>query len=147
MNSRHFDTIVQSLELSSRRAVFTALARGALGMLLAGAASGAVSAGGGRRNKKKKKNKENDQTGSPPPSAGPSKGLRETCVPGQDTCSAGLQCSTPTTRHTCSSTVQGVSAWCCVPPGGSCTECDCCGDNYCEFDDNNRPRCVPNPEG
>jgi hypothetical protein len=89
-----------------------------------------------RRRRKKHK------TGS-----GPTKGLRETCSAGQDTCSGGLQCSTPTTRHTCSSTVQGVSTWCCVPPGGSCTECDCCGDNYCEFDDNNQPHCVPNPEG
>jgi hypothetical protein len=75
------------------------------------------------------------------------KHLREVCSPGKDKCSDGLKCDSPTTRHTCSSTVQGVSTWCCVPPGGSCTECDCCGDNYCEFDDNNQPHCVPNPEG
>ena len=45
MNSRHFDTVVQSLGLSYRRAVLTALARGSLGMMLAGAAGQAVSGG------------------------------------------------------------------------------------------------------
>ena len=75
------------------------------------------------------------------------KKLHQICSPGKDRCSSGLKCSTPTTRHTCSDTVQGVGNWCCVPPGGSCKECDCCGNNYCEFDDNNQPHCVPNPEG
>lgn len=91
----------------------------------------------------RRKHKKHKGTGG----SGSSKGLRAICTPGQDTCSNGLQCSTPTTRHTCSSTVQGVSNWCCVPQGGSCGECDCCGDYYCEFDDNNQPHCVPNPEG
>jgi hypothetical protein len=78
---------------------------------------------------------------------GGGKGLQEICDPNTDTCASGLRCDTPTTRHTCSSTVEGVDTWCCVPPGGSCTECDCCGDFYCEFDDNNEPHCRPNPEG
>lgn len=76
------------------------------------------------------------------------KGLREICDPGTDTCAQGLRCDSPTTRHTCSSSIpEDGSDWCCVPPGGSCTECDCCGNYYCEFDDNNEPHCVPNPEG
>jgi hypothetical protein len=81
------------------------------------------------------------------PLPGPNKGLREICTPGVDICSAPWQCDAPTTRHTCSGTVLGVSAWCCVPPGGWCTECDCCGDYYCAYDDNNVPSCQPNPEG
>ncbi len=74
-------------------------------------------------------------------------GLFEICEPGVDTCEAGLRCDSPTTRHTCSSTVEGVEAWCCVPPGGACTECDCCGNYYCAYDDDNNPTCQPNPEG
>ena len=81
------------------------------------------------------------------PPMGTSKGLREVCTPGVDICAAPWQCSAPTTRHTCSGTVFGVSTWCCVPPGGSCTECDCCGNYYCAYDDNNIPTCQPNPEG
>lgn len=78
----------------------------------------------------------------------PTKQLREICSPAADTCAAGLQCGTPTTRHTCSSSIPGKeSHWCCVPPGGRCTECDCCGNYYCAYDDNNVPMCVPNPEG
>ena len=73
-------------------------------------------------------------------------GLRQICTSGQSTCAKGLRCDEPTTRQTCSSTVQGIDAWCCVPPGGRCTECDCCGDYYCEFDDNNNPTCQPNRE-
>jgi hypothetical protein len=87
-----------------------------------------------------------DDTGEAPP-MGVSKGLREICTPGADICRAPYQCDAPTTRHTCSSTVAGVSAWCCVPPGGSCTECDCCGNYYCAYDDNNVASCQPNPEG
>lgn len=81
------------------------------------------------------------------PLPGPNKGLRELCSLGVDTCSAPWICSTPTTRHTCSGTVAGVSTWCCVPPGGACTECDCCGDYYCAYDGDNIPACQPNPEG
>ncbi len=93
----------------------------------------------GAKRKGKRKKKKNRGGGA-------SKGLRQSCTPGQNACRAGLRCDTPTTRHTCSSTVQGVSTWCCVPPGGSCTECDCCGNNYCAYDNNNQPHCVPNPE-
>jgi len=78
--------------------------------------------------------------------AQPIKGLREICTPGLDVCGTGLQCGAPTTRHTCSSTVDGVDDWCCVPPGGRCSECDCCGNYYCAYDDDNNPTCVPNPE-
>ena len=78
---------------------------------------------------------------------GPKKSLREICEPQVDVCRGNLQCGTPTTRHTCSSTVDGVEAWCCVPPGGACTECDCCGNYYCAYDDDNNPTCQPNPEG
>jgi hypothetical protein len=74
--------------------------------------------------------------------------LRTTCTPGTDTCAAGLQCDRPTDRHTCSSTVAGISDWCCIPPGGACSdECGCCGDFYCHFDNNNQGRCICNPEG
>jgi hypothetical protein len=111
--------------------------------LLVGALSGAelltLGQDAAARRKKKRRKKKNRGGGS--------KGLRQSCSPGQHSCSAGLKCDTPTTRQTCSSTVQGVSTWCCVPPGGSCTECDCCGDYYCEFDDNNNSTCQPNPEG
>jgi len=31
-------------------------------------------------------------------------------------------------------------------PGGRCTECDCCGDDYRAYDDNSVPVCVPNSE-
>ncbi len=117
--------------------------RGALVLLVAALSGGellTVEHDAEARRKKKKKKKKNRGGGT-------RKGLRQSCTPGQNTCSAGLRCDTPTTRHTCSSTVQGVSTWCCVPPGGSCTECDCCGDYYCAFDDNNNPTCQPNPEG
>jgi hypothetical protein len=87
-----------------------------------------------------------DAPGEVPP-AGTGMFLREMCVPGLDVCAAPYQCDAPTTRHTCSGTVAGVSAWCCVPPGGNCTECDCCGNYYCAFDDNNVATCQPNPEG
>jgi hypothetical protein len=55
MNSRHFDTVVQSLTTSSsRRASFTELAGGTLGMMLAGVAGEDVAARGGRRKNKMK---------------------------------------------------------------------------------------------
>jgi len=76
------------------------------------------------------------------------KSARQICTPGKDTCSAGLQCDAPTTRHSCSSTVEGIAAWCCLPPKAVChTECDCCGNYYCSYDDTNVGHCEPNPEG
>jgi hypothetical protein len=68
------------------------------------------------------------------------------CIPGTDTCAMGLQCAAPTTKHTCSSTVQGHSAWCCIPAGSQgCTECECCGTSECSFLGNDLiGTCVPN---
>jgi hypothetical protein len=64
------------------------------------------------------------------------------CDPATDVCEAGLACDSPTTRHTCSSTVEGIDNWCCLPPGAACdTECDCCGNNFCDGG-----RCKCNPE-
>ena len=99
-----------------------------------------------RGKKKGGKGKGGKGTGSGTGTTGSVRTLREICTPGHDTCSQGLQCGAPTTRHTCSSTVEGVEAWCCVPPGGQCSECDCCGNYYCSYDDNNVGHCVPNPE-
>jgi hypothetical protein len=78
---------------------------------------------------------------------GTGKGLGQICNPATDVCRSPYQCDQPTTRHTCSDTVAGISTWCCAPPGGSCTECDCCGDYYCQLDNHNQGVCVPNPEG
>jgi hypothetical protein len=76
------------------------------------------------------------------------KSARQICVVDQDTCDGGLQCGAPTTRHSCSSTVDGIAAWCCLPAGSVCSpESDCCGDYYCGYDDNNVGHCMPNPEG
>jgi hypothetical protein len=138
MDNEKFDRLTSHLAGASTR-------RGALGFLVA------ITIGGGslavlqqNETEARRKHKKHKKGRTPIP---PIPGLRQICTPGQDACSSGLQCDIPTTRHTCSDTVQGVSTWCCVPPGGSCGECDCCGDNYCEFDDNNQPHCVPNPEG
>jgi hypothetical protein len=80
--------------------------------------------------------------------SGPTKDLRQICTPGVDTCSDGLRCDAPTTRHTCSSTVEGVNTWCCVPPNAVCSgECDCCGNHYCSFENGATGFCIPNPEG
>jgi hypothetical protein len=136
MERKHFDRVTRHIATAgSRRGAVRALAATAVG--LAALVGGHQDATEARHQHKKHK-----RGTSPAP-----KGLKEVCTPGVDTCSAGLRCDTPTTRHTCSSRVQGVSDWCCVPPGGSCTECDCCGDFYCEFDDDNQPHCVANPEG
>ena len=72
--------------------------------------------------------------------------LKEKCGR-NDTCCGDLKCGRPTTRHTCSSSIPKQGKWCCVKPGGTCTECDCCGDYYCKLDANNNGRCVRNPEG
>jgi hypothetical protein len=158
MESTRFDQITSTFaQTRTRRSALGLLGMAALG------ASGLellVADEGEARRRRKKKNKHKNQgsgtgTGSGGGTSGGggnstngnAKGLHDICIPGQDTCSAGLQCGAPTTRHTCSSTVEGVDAWCCVPPGGRCSECDCCGDYYCAYDDNNVPMCVPNPEG
>jgi hypothetical protein len=122
------------------RAMTTARSRrGTLGIVLSASLGvlGVSAAAAGKKPHRKPKKKKSVKP----------KQLRQPCTRGKDRCAGNLTCDTPTTRHTCSSTVQGASTWCCVPPGGSCTECDCCGDNYCEFDNNNQPHCVPNPEG
>ena len=141
MDSKKFDRVTTRVATAgSRRGAMRVLAATAFGV--AGLVVGHHDETAARHKKHKKHKKPNHTAPAPAP-----KGLKQTCTPGIDTCSSGLQCGTPTTRHTCSSTVLGVSDWCCVPPGGSCTECDCCGDYYCEFDDNNQPHCVSNPEG
>lgn len=76
------------------------------------------------------------------PVAAGKKGLRKRCS-GKNSCKGSLTCGKPTTRHTCSSTVDGVKKWCCVKPGGKCSECDCCGNYYC----GGEGACIPNPEG
>jgi hypothetical protein len=146
MDDQQFDRFAQIVAATqTRRGALRLVLAAAVGAVVPVVATTEVEAGGGRKKKKKgNRNKGGDSDGG---TSGPEKSLRESCTPGTDTCSGGLQCDTPTTRHTCSSTVAGVSKWCCVPQGGSCSECDCCGDNYCEFDNNNKPHCVPNPEG
>jgi hypothetical protein len=132
METRRFDHLVSGLSQTRTR-------RGALRFLAAAIGVGAAApllaeSGDARRRRRKKKGGSGGL------------GLQEICTPRRSTCAKGLKCGSPTTRHTCSSTVEGVESWCCVPPGGRCTECDCCGDYYCEYDDNNNPTCQPNPE-
>lgn len=131
METKQFDQLVSGLARHGTR-------RGMLRYLAAAVGAGVafplvVEDGDARRRRRRKK-------------GGGGLALREICTPRRSTCAKGLKCSSPTTRHSCSSTVEGVDSWCCVPPGGRCTECDCCGDYYCEFDDNNNPTCQPNPE-
>ena len=139
MDAQRFDAIAKALTSeTSRRRTLGGLLGGTLG-LLGWLAREDVAVG------KKKKKQQSPESPAETPLA--VKGPRETCTPGQDQCSAGLQCSTPTTRHSCASSIPRSGAWCCVPPGGRCTECDCCGDYYCSYDNNTVPSCVPNPEG
>lgn len=143
MDTQRFDSLTSNFAAtSSRRQALRFLAAAAFG---AGSLAIARHDDASAKRKGGKKHKRPYQGGGSQP-AQPGKGLREICIPGQDVCGAGLQCGSPTTRHTCSSTVEGVDAWCCVPPGGRCSECDCCGNYYCAYDDNNNPTCVPNPE-
>ncbi len=158
MDSQRFDRITSSFaHTQSRRGtlrLFGLAAFGASGLSLLIAEPGDA-----RRRKKKNKsgagggNQDGSGGGNQDGSGGGSqdgsrKQLKEICEPSVDKCASGLACGSPTTRHTCSSSVpDGDSHWCCVPPGGRCTECDCCGDYYCSYDDNNVPTCVPNPEG
>jgi hypothetical protein len=127
MDSSRFDRLSKVLACGgTRRSALGTLAATALGIsapLLAGHEADA-----------KRKKKHHKKKGKP---------LGAICTPGKDKCKKGLKCDSPTTRHTCDSTVDDIDTWCCVPPGGKCTECDCCGDFYC----GNDSTCVPNPEG
>ena len=162
MDTTRFDRITSTFAQShSRRGALRLLAAATLG---AGGLSVLATDEGQakKRRKGKGKGKGNDVVITPDPSGGTGtvapepigstgaggsvRALRQICTPGNDTCSSGLQCDAPTSRHTCSSTVKGIASWCCVPPGGECSECDCCGNNYCSYDDNNVGHCVPNPE-
>lgn len=144
MDQHRFDRFTAAIATSSRRQALRLLGVAALGataLPLIGSETAEA-----RRKHKHHKHHGGGGTGGGGGGGG-GLGLQEICDPATDTCAKGLTCDSPTTRHTCSSTVEGVDTWCCVPPGGSCTECDCCGNFYCEFDDNNQPHCVPNPEG
>jgi hypothetical protein len=96
MERKHFDRVTRHIATAgSRRSAVRALAATAVG--LAALVGGHQDATEARYQHKKHK-----RGTSPAP-----KGLKEVCTPGVDTCSAGLRCDTPTTRHTCSSRVQG----------------------------------------
>ena len=139
MDTTRFDEIASRLaRAQNRRGVLRVLGLAVLG----GSGLGLLDqhVGEARRRGKKKNGRKGGTTV-------PGKALRELCTPGVDTCAAGLQCNAPTTRNSCSGTVEGVDTWCCVPPGGRCTECDCCGNFYCGSNDQNSSICVPNPEG
>ncbi|MCC6315598.1 MAG: hypothetical protein IT337_16490 [Thermomicrobiales bacterium] len=137
MDNLRFDRLIQSLAETStpRRVALKALAGGVFGTAL-------VRLGSAEADARKKKHKHHHHHRKPTSK----KQLGDACNPSKDTCAGHLVCDTPTTRHTCSDSIPSGD-WCCVPPGGSCTECDCCGNYYCEFDNNNEPHCVPNPEG
>lgn len=135
MDGLRFDSLVERLaEAGSRRRVLAALG---LSAVITGGLPGASSdADAGKRGhkKKRKKGKKVQQ--------GPALALGEICTPGKSTCVQGLKCDSPTTRQNCNSTVEGVDSWCCVPPNGQCSGCECCGDFYCGGDG----VCIPNPE-
>ncbi|MFT4037200.1 MAG: hypothetical protein QM692_03390 [Thermomicrobiales bacterium] len=142
MDGTQFDDLVSRLAASgTRRRLVGALGLSALVVGGLHATSGDSEAGRGKKKKKKRKNKNKNQQTTPP--TGPVLALGSTCSPGVSTCASGLACDTPTTRHSCSSTVEDVTTWCCVPPGGACKGCECCGDNYCGGDG----KCIENPEG
>jgi len=142
MNGPRFDHLVSGIAApSTRRRVLGVLG---ISAFLAGglqASSHDTEAGRRRRKKNKKGNKGKGGGG------GTLLGLRDICTPGTSTCEQGLRCDSPTTHHSCSSTVEDVNAWCCVPPGGSCTECDCCGDYYCGSNANGDLACISNMKG
>jgi hypothetical protein len=144
MDPTRFDSFIRAVGHSEQRAPSR---RGLLALFGGGLIAGLAPALAAEARRKKKHKKHKRRRGGGGGGGGGNLGLREICDPGQPACQAGLACDTPTTRHTCSSTVEGVDTWCCVPPGGTCTECDCCGDYYCAFDDDNNPTCQPNPEG
>jgi hypothetical protein len=136
MEWHQFDALAARIAWGgTRREVLQRLGLAALGI---GSLSLVGSAADARRRKKHKKRRGD---------GGGNLGLFAICDPANDACQAGLKCDSPTTRHTCSSTVEGVDTWCCVPPGGRCTECECCGDYYCDFGDANPDgACIRNPE-
>jgi hypothetical protein len=137
MDGSRFDGLVYKLtEHGTRRRALGVLG---LSALLAGGLHAAAPETEARRRRKRGKHKKGKGNKG---GGGPLLQLRDICTPGQSTCASGLRCDSPTTRHTCSSTVEDVDAWCCVPPGGNCNECDCCGDNYCNGDG----FCETNPE-
>jgi hypothetical protein len=150
MATTRFDEITSTLAETSTR-------RGALRFLVAAVfGAGSLALVGAQESEARRRRpvrRRPRRPGSPPRpyphvEPRPTKSARQICVVGRDTCSGGLQCGAPTTRHTCSSTVEGIDAWCCLPQGAVCsTECDCCGNNYCSYDDNNVGHCVTNPEG
>jgi hypothetical protein len=91
-----------------------------------------------RRRKKHKGGRRGKGGGGGGGGGGGTLGLGEICEPGgAETCQSGLKCDSPTTQHQCSSTVEDIDTWCCVPPGGPCTECECCGNYKCDFGDAN----------
>src|SRR5262245_5387145 len=114
MEIEHFDRLTSNVA-SSRRGVLQFIAAVALG-----AGGLAVLRQDDAAAKHKHRHKKHKSRGGGGPT-GPTKGLRQICTPGVDTCSNGLECSSPTTRHTCSSQVEGVQDWCCVPPHAICT--------------------------
>lgn len=141
MERSRFDSLVTSVAQSRSRRDTLRL----FGLAIIGGA-GVLATDDAEARRKHRRGKKNKKGGSQTPPPPPGLALRSICTPGQSVCASGLKCDVPTTRHTCSSTVEDVDAWCCVPPGGKCTECDCCGNFYCKFDDNNNPTCQPNPE-
>src|SRR5262245_10450465 len=142
MESNRFDRLTSGLTTTDRRSVLRFVAAAVFGVgSLALVRQDEAAA---KRKHRHKKHRSRGGGGS----SGPTKGLRQVCTPGVDTCSSGLECSSPTTRHTCSSTVEGVRDWCCVPPNHFCSgECDCCGSFYCSFENGSSGFCIPNPEG
>lgn len=131
MDAEWFEMLVWRMAQSATR-------RAALGRL--GAASlgiGGMTVLGGtataRRHKKHKRGT-GGKGGGGGGTGGGSLGLGEICEPGSKSCQSGLRCDAPTTQHQCSSTVDGIDAWCCVPPGGPCTGCECCGELECAGD-------------
>jgi hypothetical protein len=145
MDGSLFDILVSRLtEPGSRRRALGVL--GISAMLAGGLPASSIDteAGRGRHKKRKKSHKGNKgNKGNNGGDGATPLALRDICTPGKSTCETRLKCDSPTTRHSCSSTVDGVDAWCCVQPGDPCTECDCCGDYYCSGDGS----CIPNPEG
>ena len=141
MENTRFDRLTSSLaNTEGRRGVLRVIAAVTIG---AGSLSVLHQDDASARRRRHKKHK-----GHGGGSSGPTKSLRQICTPGVDTCSDGLRCDTPTTRHTCSSTVEGVNTWCCVPPNAVCSgECDCCSNHYCSFENGSTGFCIPNPEG
>ena len=139
MDGSRFDNLVGRLtESGSRRRALGVLG---LSALIASGLQAAIPETDARHRRKHRKGKKGK--GNKGGDGGPQLQLGDICTPGNSTCASGLRCDSPTTRHTCSSTVEGVDAWCCVPPGGNCNECDCCGNNYCSGEG----VCVTNTEG